>query len=539
MSVFVSHDGDGTEVKVSTAKVKVTGLEEKSNAINAKFEAAYLEYPLSGWLNKDEPVVEVLRKAQADGTEVEVRIESQRKPGEDRTVTIQSLLDDKPNKTIIKKLVAVNNVYTAEALTNPEADPVTGRATSALGKAVAPVSQGATSGGTVSKEKALETLQSLVTQREISESVLDVLKAQALLAGATATEVIQASTLGDEASNEAAKPGYSREAPPFKELNSDGRLNLGGGSVATGIGVYNYVYGKLTEENGNVEPDAQVVEFYSALILAIADRIQVGAYGTGFRIDRTAGSHVRARSSIFTIIDGLKLALPVTVSGTLPDKETVNEFVQVVGKAARHNFLTGSRLSQQVATVAEVLSFLDGESTESDSQVSEAPAPAVVAPTASAPGVPEQQVSTQEAPPEEEYPEEEASYEEPSDYGNGIVDTTKAPEEVSVAPEVASTVPVSDSESLEWFPQDLLEPGSINSSNAPSEETLEMFRDFVINEVGLQTKAEQAKVAKLLAHTFGKAYSKASNIPDENLGDFTDFYVASGKDNFKAILDSL
>lgn len=544
MSVFVSKDGDGTEVYVATAKGKITELEEKANAVNAKIKASYLDYPLNGWLNKDEPILEILRKAFVEGTEVEVRIESQRKKSIDRATPINELRANNPTKNIIKKLVAVNGVATGEALTNPADDPASGQATSAL---TSPRPQAEETGtgsvASVGKDAVLATLRSLASAREVSEGVLDAVKAQALIAGATAAEVIAASGIAPEGQRETVQSGFSKEAPSFKEFNSDGRLNLGGPAVGAAVGAYNYVFDKVRKQTAE-EPSATVVEFYTNLMLAIADRIQVSSYGTGFRIDRSAGSHVRIRACIYTIIDA-GIEFPVTGSGTLGTKESVNEFVQVVGKGARHNFLTGVKTSQQVINVGTLLASLDAPE---DTATAVEPEPAAIE---SSPAVREPEVTEVTVVEEDDYsaPEpqysldpEEGAYEEvepqqtyTSEPQSGIV-TAPTPAET---PAVATTIPENAPEGTEWFEQDLLPPGAISSSNAPTEETLDEFKSFIIEEVGLQTKAEQAKVAKLLAHTFGKAYSKASNVPEEKLGDFLDFYVATGAENFKTILASL
>lgn len=513
MSVFVSHDGDGTEVYVATAKGKVTQLDEKANAINVKIEAPYLDYPLNGWLNKDEEILTAIRQAHADGTEHEVRIESQRKKGLDRSTPIQELREKDANKNIIKKLVAFDGAFTGEALTNPEEDPATGQATSALNKPARNNAGNASTGGgaSVNKDDVLATLKSLTTAREVSESVLDAVKAQALISGATASEVIAASTVADEEPN-ALRAGFSKEAPGFKEYNSDGRLNLGGPSVSAGVGVYNSVYERINKQLGQ-NPNPETVEFLAHLLLSIADRIQVGAYGTGSPIDRTAGSHTRVRASIYTLLD-TGVALPINPDGSIASKEAVNDFVQYVGKTARHNFLAGIKISQQNVSVNALLASLDTatsapaqNTTPEPAQRSVEPAQATVTSGIVAPAPEEtQEVATPAATP--------------------VSSPASAPEPVNVV------------DGTEWFPQQLLPPGAINASNAPTEETLEEFKNFVVEEAKLQSKAEQAQVAKLLAHTFGKSYSKATNIPDENLGDFLDFYVASGVENFKAVLAS-
>jgi hypothetical protein len=523
MSVFVSHDGDGTEVYVATAKVKVIGFDEKANAVNVKFRSEHLKHDLNGWVNNEDPVVEIARAAHASGEEVEVRLESQRKKGIDRATPIAELRANNANENIIKKLAAINGTFSTEALTNPADDPEDSRtATSALGQpsrkesgAAAPVA-----GPSASKEVALGVLRSVVTSREVSASVVDAVKAQALLAGATPEEVTTASTIeGEEASE--LRSNFSYEAPTYKAFNSDGRVNLGSYHVAAGINTYNVVLDKLHKQLGE-HPSEAVVQFYTQLTLAIADRIQVSAYGTGFKVDRSTGSHTRARSCIFQVIEN-GVSFPV-VSGEVASRDEVNEFVQIVGKTARNHFLVGAEISQRFTDVNTLLASLDAVDT-SDSQVA-----------------PEQNTNVQAVEPQQDealqgeydYPSEEPSYDEAPAQEEDDDRPSSAPQTQTAS----KGAPGVESDGVVWFPQTLLPSGAINSKNGPTEELLDDFKKFVIEEVGVTTKEEREQVKKLLAYTFGPAYNASSNIPEDNLGDFFDFHVASGADNFRANLNA-
>lgn len=528
MSVFVSHDGDGTEVYVATAKGKVTRIEEKGNAaVNAIIESAYLEYPLNGWLNKDEAIYETLLKAKESGEEVEVRIESCRKPGIDRATPIKELRENNANKNIIKKLVSVNGVFTAEALTNPEDDPVSGRPTSALHSPRPAGAPAATGGGSsADKETILNVLRSSVTSREVSAGVVDALKAQALLQGATAAEVTEAATLHPDSAPETVQNNYSVEAPAFKTYNSDGRLNLGGPAPAAGVGAQTYVYENLVKQTGETPKDS-TVSFFAALLLAIADRIQVSSYGTGFRSDREAGSHTRIRSVIYA----LSPKFPVNESGDPAGHDVVEAWVMVLGKTARSMFLEAVKNSQEKFTVSGLLDTLKDKSTsitEGQPNVTVVETKPIVSPDVTpAPALVDSN------------PNDELE-------GQSVVATPSVatnPEDDAEGQSVTATAPVADEpaapvmdDDVMLFDQDLLPPGAINSSNAPDEELLEGFKTFVIEEVGLKSKSDLAQVSKLLSYTFGKAYNKAQNIPNEKLGDFLDFYVMAGADNFKKAL---
>lgn len=547
MSAFVSYDGDGTEVYVATARAKVTKIEERTTSANVILEASYLTHPLNGWLNLNEEAMEILRKAHEAGEEVEVRIEAQRKPKVDKSTPIQEIREGKSAKTdIIKKIASVNGVFTSEALTNPDDDPDTGQPKSALGRTSAPATNGGNSGVTAAgKDTVLGLLKNLSTSRDVTESVLDALKAQALISGASVQEIVEASSVNAQEAP-ALQNGFAREAPPFKEYNADGRLNLGGAAIASGVGVFNYVFEKVAK-TFEADPDIDTVEYLSALILSIADVIQTGAYGKGFRTDRTAGSHTRVRATLFTVID--INPLPVAANGKVAAPDVVNAWVKKVGAVTRLNLTTGITASQQFPTVKTLLDFI-----ATDGGLKEA---ATVAPESASKPVEEERVTSAPqtvstpvekptvAPEPVLEPTVEAIAPEPAPV---VVPKEVAP--VSTAPVAETKAPVANSrpetqaetpanDGLIRFEQKMLPPGAINAANAPSEEILEQFKEFVIEETGLKTKAEQAKVGRLLSYTFGRAYNKASNIPEDDLADFLDFYVSTGVENFKAILEAL
>jgi hypothetical protein len=557
MSAFVSHDGDGTEVYVATARITVTEIEERTTSANVRMEASYLNHPLNGWINTGEEALEILRKAKESGEEVEVRVEAQRKPKIDKTLPIQDIREGRTAKTdIIKKIAAVNGIFTSEALTNPDDDPEGGKAKSALNRPAGATQQnGGNSGGnsapSADKGKVLGLLKNLSTSRDVTESVLDALKAQALISGATVQEIVEASSV-DTQETPTLQNGFAREAPPFKEYNGDGRLNLGGASIAAGVGVFNYVFEKVAK-TFEADPNIDTVEYLSALILSIADVIQVGAYGNGFRVDRTAGSHTRVRATLFTVID--ITPLPVTADGKVASPDVVNAWVKKVGAVTRLNLTSGITASQQFPSVKTLLDFLsvDGGVKAVTPNASEnVSTPVENERVTSAPQTVSKPVETLTVAPE---PAVEPTVEEIAPEPAPVVkekvatpvsietyETTPVVEEkvsapVTARPAAKEETPIDDG--LIRFEQKLLPPGAINAANAPDEELLNQFKEFVIEETGLKTKAEQAKVGRLLSYTFGKAYNKAGNIPADDLADLLDFYVSTGVDNFKAVLASL
>lgn len=557
MSAFVSHDGDGTEVYVSTATVKVTKIEEKTTSVNVKMEASYLKHELNGWINTNEEALVILRESLESGKEVEVRIEAQRKPKVDKSTPIQEIRDSNAAKTdIIKKIASVNGVFTSEALTNPDDDPDTGRAKSAMGRTSAPATNnGNQAPAGAGKDTVLGLLKALSTSRDVTESVLDALKAQALIAGATVQEIVEAGSVNVQ-EQPMLQNGFAREAPPFKEFNGDGRLNIGGASVAASVGVFNYVFEKLAK-TFETDPDTDTVEYLSALVLSIADVLQTGAYGSGFRVDRTAGSHTRVRATLFNVID--ITPFPVKADGKVAAPEAVNAWVKKVGGMARLNLTTGITLSQQFPTIKTLLDFISVEGglkkpapvAEVAPVTSTAPATVEVAPVTpesvskpvetervtSAPQTVSKPVEEVTVTPE---PISEPTVEEIAPEPAPVVEVKPAPVvEVKVETPVIPAETTATDDGLLRFEQKLLPPGAINTSNAPDEELLNQFKEFVIEETGLKTKAEQAKVGRLLSQTFGRAYNKASNIPADDLADFLDFYVSTGVENFRAVLENV
>lgn len=540
MSAFVSHDGEDNqgiraEVHVNTIKGTIKSIDD-SNPKSAKvnFTVEWLKFPVGGWIGKTEPAFALLQEAQADGREVEARIESQRKGGIDRTIPIEELRGtaEAAQKNTVSLVVAVNSsdgwVSTSEALTHPSEDPDNGKA-----RPAGPVEQTrpqAPSAPSLNASSILGTLTKLASSREVSEGVIDAIKAQALLAGATPADIIAATTF-DQPVPQQIQSGFSSEAPVFKEYNSDGRVNLGNYTVTAGVSAEHFTTTTLREQNPDTLVVPATVEFYSQLVLAITDVIQITSYGKGFRTDRTATSHGRIRGVVFDTIKE-EHPFPLTRTGEPASHEDVNVWVQNVGKRARARFLFAVNIAYNMPGVNAILATLpdapNGTAPASApaTQVATPPAPAS-APQVEAPQE-TYEAPADEYPTDEEYPEED-TYSEPQ--------YVPEPEPVAVAPTATSkTATLPEDEDLLTFPSQELPPGAINAGNAPSEEMKDQFKSFVQEEVGLTDKTDLVKVGKLLGATFGKSYNKVQNIPEDLLGDFLDFYVMAGADNFKKVL---
>jgi len=536
MSAFVSHDredaqGIRAEVHVNTIKGKVKSIDDSNpKSAKAMFTVEWLKFPVGGWLIKEEEAYKILQDAYAKGEEVEVRIESKRKKNIDRSLPISELRStaEEAQKNTTSVVVAVNGTYTSEALTHPSEDPATGDAQQAL-----PVEAGArrpaSSGGSaISADDALATLRTLATTREVSNSVVDAVAAAALIAGATPQQVIEASTVSQ--AQPAPQAGYSYEAPSYKEYNSDGRTNLGNYAVTAAVGAESFVTNTVRELT-NDDPKHNVIEFYTQLVLGVADRIQTSAYGEGFRLDRAANSHVRVRSIVYDVIRH-EYKLPLAEDGGLPSFEAATEWVQNVGKRARARFLFAAQVAYNAPGINAILATLNEDATTAAPAVTPEPVAEVVAepvvaePVVEAPVVEEVTYVTDE--PSLTAEEEEAAAAKAA--------PAPAKKAAAKAAPVAETAPATFSDDLLTFPAQILAPGAINAQNTPSEDTIEQFKDFVQEGMGLTEKSDIIKVGKLLAQTFGKSYNKAQNIPEDLLLDFIDFYVAAGEDNFRAVL---
>lgn len=125
-----------------------------------------------------------VQEAQADQRTVLYRIESQRKRGVDRSVPFADL---KHSEDVVRILAAVDDKFSHEAKTDPEEDPDRGRGEnpSALAQRTSGATKSAAggSGPAVTADGAVAAWES-ARRAGVPRSVLDVLAAQALAAGA-------------------------------------------------------------------------------------------------------------------------------------------------------------------------------------------------------------------------------------------------------------------------------------------------------------------------------------------------------------------
>lgn len=539
MKTFVTHDGvDGNgvraEVYVQTGEGVIKEIKENANGTaDVHFTVENLKFPVHGWIGQDNPVYDVVKKAHQTGDKVEFRIEAQRKANIERDIPIADLRADMKiaREKTIAILASVNGIVSDEAVTNPEEDPAStyGRikATGNEKKTVA------TPGSVFVAGTALQTLRDVVAEQTVTSDIIAAIAAQALVAGSSTAEVLEAISGPDrrDDSQPELRKSFSVEAPSWKAFNSDGRQNLGALSITAGVSSEQFVRAELAKsvspELVNNDQFNEAVKYFATLILAISDKIQAATYGSGFRADRSVASHARVRGIVYDTVTEY-FSLPIESNVTV-DPNKLNEWVTQVGRLSYNRFKTAVDIANSELKVDEVLipdSLLNGATLISTSNVEQS---AVV----------EQEPVIEMTEPEETAPAattEEVIQSESDD----VQETVEAPLVEAVveasAPEVSPAIAeVAEADDYEVLPQmhldeDILVGGKLPDDVAATEETIEMFKEFV-TETGLP-KSDLSKVAKLLAWTFGPKFGKAQNIPDDALTDFIDFYVSMGAENF-------
>jgi hypothetical protein len=542
--IFNSHDGDGTEVRVETMHGLVTNINENDKTVHVDLKSLLpaLKRPVGGYIMKDDPIYDIVKKAYETKEEIDFRIEVQRKANQDRSIPIDTLRADNPTETLVRKLVAVNDTFSQEALTNPADDPKgnRGKARSALhmshNQANAP--QVTAQSAVANIEHIVQTLADAIKEN-LPQPVIANLQGQALLAGLSWEEILNIGiTPETEPAPHRLRSAYAVEAPSFKEYNSDGRYNVGNYAVASYCGVYSYLLNYGDKNHLSLSP--ATIDYYAELLLSIADRVQTIGIGEGSVPNRMSSSHTRARSILFALIESnSKYQLPLPQGGSeLPDHDSVYAWVQALGKEASRVFLNARRLSQEIRPMSAILKDLEPRTRQEPTK----PTTDTVAP-----------VNNEEP--------HDLTAEELAHARNLVSQSVGTAKHVVPKPKTApvrreettstqphQAKPVSPSQGAQQgsdepadsglYPQKLLPSGAMTQENAPSDEILEEFKTFVNKDAKVR-KEDLHKVTDLLKWTFGKVYGKASNIPEDELIDFLDFYTSAGADNFLRVINNI
>lgn len=257
-----------------------------------------------------------IKKAHAEQSTVAYRIESQRKAKVDRTKTLEEL---KPTATtdIIRILARIDNVRSPEAVTNPNEDPQEGRVDA--GDAPVVINNVSSTNASQSFTAAKETLLGKLAEARkegYPDSIIDMLIAQALIAGATLDE---ASSVGfsnevdfESSTNQRNSRVAAQEEKPWNAHNSDGRPNAGSYMVthaATAeqfaldhlIQVYSQTGSKASKTA--IEVTDNMISQAASLglqILQIADEVQASI--TSNRPNRQKNSYGRALTLVIDAI---------------------------------------------------------------------------------------------------------------------------------------------------------------------------------------------------------------------------------------------
>lgn len=539
---FTSLDGtdeNGTRAEVYVQSFSGTVKDIKENTdkkvADVHFSVGNLKFPIHGWINIEEPVYELAKTAYETSEEVTFRIETQRKPGVERTTPMEELRKDsstaRDNVKVL--LVAINGLSTSEAVTNPKEDPkgTNGRYVAGDEDIATPAGSSTGGGASISKEAALAALTTAAASPEARASILDSLAAQVLLHGATVEEVNVALAGQDKRENgtnlESPRASYAQEAPAWKEYNSDGRLNLGATAVAAGVGVETLVTKQIhalsLSRTSNIE---EVTEYFTNVVFAIADRVQVAVYGNGARVDRAANSHTRIRGILYEVIEK-DSPFPLTLgdnNNIEAHPDALKKWISETGKRTITKFKRAINASQAHPGFGGLVppASLFGNAPQS------APAAPVSPSQPSSPAAPSSPVTS---------PVSEMTQEEKMAIARAAAQPQPTQESsVPTSAPVAASVPVSnDSEiSLEEregvMPPRILTEDEKNGDKA-SPDTVQGLKELMY-ESGLdpQDKGDLVRISHLLGYTFGKEYTNPNTVPDEVLIEFIDWYAGNGSE---------
>lgn len=541
---FVTYDGtdeNGNRAEVFVQSNKGTIKEIKANeakqVADVHFAVDKLKFPIHGWVRMDDPIYEQVKEIQASNKEVTFRIETQRKPNVDRSIPMSELREtaSKAMETVKVLLVGVDDKYSDEMVTFIKEDPsfTGGRYVAGESDMTSGSTDKNSSVPTIDAESGIGTLRKLAATPSVRSSILEGIASQLLLQGADIDEINNALAGPDKRDNEKPEPrsNFAMEAPAWKEYNSDGRLNLGSSIVTAGVGIETLindrVQSRIEEEKVEVLTNRdELVDYYLNITFAICDRIQIACYGEGFRPDRGAGSHVRIRGIVYELIKK-EHPIPFNINfegkaKAYIDDSEYNQWVKTVGTEGIKRFARAIEASTRSAGFKyprpASLNANGGQPTTVTVTTGSVPTQSNVEPVQEATTAP---VS---APDPEPVPE-------PIQEAQVVTEAPTVAETPELDPANTEKEPVVVSTEVDTslFYQNLITPDLVEGEELATSETLDRFKT-TLSELGLNIadKAEQARIAKLLAYSFGSGYSNARKIPDFMLEEFIDHYESAG-----------
>lgn len=293
---FISHDapdenGVRAEVEVLKGTAPVVEIRPNDDGSNARIsvQSAGQKYPVSGWVNTDQDVYKVIDDAYNNGTEIEYRIEHQRRKS--NRATREAI----PRDTPLSELWTVNGKKSSElvrdvsinlfvgaakpsgemkfsnqALTNPREDPSVGESRSAL---------------------------------NMDPSELSATKP----AVAPATQVNATAHAG-------GNNGFN-EPQAWYSFTRDGAVNPGSYLVQSYISMYAFLMDEARKND--VELNDKMARSLSVKLNGVADKLQLDAYGnTATSPDRCLGSNARARDAVRAVISSVHPMTPEDFTDT-------------------------------------------------------------------------------------------------------------------------------------------------------------------------------------------------------------------------------
>lgn len=512
---FTSFDGkddDGTraEVRVEVGEGQVTAVNVKTSSAQVVFDAPPLTRPVQAWVSISSDAYKEAELALRSGATIPYRIEQYRKPGQDRKTPIAELRANMQiaNESTKRVFASINNGLSGEGVTNPKEDKgqgSNGRYVATDDDMDAPGAPTA-SGSTVSPDALINALRGL-SELNPDSNILAATIGVAIALGADPTEVFKVAGGKDRAVENEPQPHrqetFAQEAPGWKEWNSDGRQNLGHLRFSSGVSAESFTRAELTDAKSvklNEEQLEEAINFFSKLILSIADRVQTKAYGQGSRPDRAAASHSRIRGIVYDTIKNYH-NIPINLEDENP-QHTIAQWIGEVGTLAFQRFEIGLEASNAKMSFSDPLPLsIYGAALEKKNAANAKKANEVV-------NAPKVEKTTQQLP---------------------VVEETVTPVEPEVNENWAEDLAVFESVVVKSLPPEKQRP-------LATKESRDELMNFV-KESGLAVE-DYALVGNLLKFTFGEEYSLSTKVPDPLLTDFLDFYISAGEENFLAVLKS-
>lgn len=478
---FVSFDGadsDGVRAEVSVSKgrgmVRSIVPHDSVPASNVEIKTEGLKFSQKGWVNNDSPVLRAAQEALDNGTEVEYRLESQRRAKVDRSIPIDDLrLDKENNGTTIRSILAgINGVYSDEMVTDPEEDPAPGGRIPARGQNRAPQNQPVQGNQNQGNQGLQNASQNIPAQ---------------------------------------GNPGP--EGMQWELFNHDRTINVGSYAVQAATGVEFFVHKQMLQAGlalDNPEFD-NIIRGWSFALLDMADSIQ--QYITGKEWNRLKPSHSRVRGVIF---DTIETAYPMSaVVGKDADR---NAWYSAVGKTALNRMRMIMDLNRPAldprnkASMYDLDTFLGRSAPQSQNDTQQGQNRPPESSNAQEPaggdsgGKAVTDAAVMSARPDPNVNRGEDA--DKSDWGLGA-EATEAGNGLDALRQMSDS-------SVVIMPQNHV--AAVN--NQPSPNTIEALTSLMD-----EAQIGKPELATVLNYTFGQ--SKVVQIPEDQMEEFIDFYVGT------------